>query len=162
MEREQMRMLLGRWGSTIKACADQQEIIDDWLNRTKNAQESALRAQEITCMPHGSGVGDPTGEAVITLEQIEACFAEAANKAKEDILERMRFKRAMDEAIEQLDIRQQDVIYRRYWNNQPIGEIANEKKYSQSSIEKIEIKAVDELIQITQESLRVFTGSIVL
>lgn len=100
-EREQMRktrMMLARWGCAmmeIRRMERRSRVLIDLLREVM----PTLQAQQITGMPHGSGVSDPVGRAVEQMEQRRGEYQRELDAIDAEIRQRQAEHRAVEELM---------------------------------------------------------------
>ena len=144
-ERESMkktRMQLGAWGWDELEIA-MMERRNRHLVECMSNLIPTLRAQQITGMPHGSGVGDPVGRAVERMEERREKYQAEIDKNNAEIKRRQESHAMMQELIDLwLTSQQKQILDLYYREDRTFEYIAGKIGYSREGIKKIEHKAV--------------------
>lgn len=144
-ERECMkrtRMQLGAWGWDEREIA-MMERRNRHIFECMSNLIPTLRAQQLTGMPHGSGVGDPVGRAVEHMEERREKYQAEIDKNNAEIKRRQESHAAMQELIDLwLTSQQRQILDLYYREDRTFEYIAGKIGYSREGIKKIEHKAV--------------------
>lgn len=148
-EREQMRKTrayLWRWGATMTVVKRKEAEIASMHFLVADAMQT-LHAQQITDMPRGTQVGDPTLRAVLELERRREAYEQTNAAATEVIVARLAEKRAVDELMQTwLTDFQIKILTLRYVNGHEWDYIALKIPCDESTARKQERKAVKKLM----------------
>ena len=142
-ERKRIEKLLWEWGTALKDCERRQTEIRRLMEQAEDA-DCVLRAQVITGMPRGGGVGDPTASAITmkdnALQRVKTLTDEInavmARKEKLDAIIRllpenrqtlldMRYRRGMSVSVEiplRMHISERTATY---WMTETLEKIAD-------------------------------------
>lgn len=147
-ERECMRKtrgMLARWGCAmmeIRRMERRSRVLIDLLRDIV----PTLRAQQITGMPHGSGVGDPVGRAVEQMEQRRGEYQRELDAIDAEIRQRQAEHRAMEELMRTwLTDLQIQIIDLHYREDRTYEYIAGKLNYTWDGVRKQEYKAIGKL-----------------
>ena len=144
-EREAMkktRMKLGAWGWDEREIA-MMERRNRHLVECMSSLIPTIRAQQITGMPHGSGVSDPVGRAVDRMEERREKYQAEIDKNNAEIKRRQESHAMMQDLIDLwLTSQQKQIIDLYYREGRTMEYIAGKIGYSREGIKKIEHKAV--------------------
>ena len=157
-EREQVRKTrayLWRWGATMSVVKRKEAEIASMHFLVADATQT-LHAQQITDMPRGTQVGDPTMRAVLELERRREAYEQTNAAATEVICARLAEKRMVDELMQTwLTDFQIQILTMRYVNNHDWDYIALKIPCAESTARAQEHRAVRKLmyrIDIQQKS----------
>ena len=147
-EREAMkktRLTLGRWGCAmmeIRRMERRSRQLIDLINDVT----PTIRAQQITGMPHGSGVSDPVGRAVEQMEQRRSEYQRELDEIDKEIRQRRAEQEAIDEKMRMwLTDLQIQIIDLHYREGRTFEYIAGKLTYYGRYVQKLEEKAVKKL-----------------
>lgn len=144
-ERECMgaaRKMLGTWG-----CAEREitrlERRNAWLMGRLSNLIPSLRAQQITGMPHGSGVSDPVWNAVERMEKDRDDIEAELSNNLDMIHHYDAARRSMDEKIRLwLTDLQIQIVELRYRDGRSEEYTAGKLNYTRNGVQKQEYKAL--------------------
>lgn len=108
-ERRRIERLLWSWGTALQDCERRRAEMRRLTKQAEDA-ECVLRAQALTGMPSGGGVGDPTASAV----QMRDDAMQRVKALADEINAIMARKAQMDAIIGMLPEREQELLTMRY------------------------------------------------
>ena len=140
--RRKMRDLLWSWGRAL----DRRESLQRELKRVGAMIEDlyasypGMRYGEIK---GSGGTGDPTYRAVERIDELLEAHKAEADTLQAEILENIRFKRAIDESMNDLSAIERRIIEMRYQNEWSWAYVAIKVNYAESTVREIETGVID-------------------
>ena len=108
-ERKRMNTMLWQWGTALKDCERRRAEIRRLMAQAEDA-DCVLRAQVLSAMPKGNGVGDPTAAAI----QMKDDALQRVAVLTAEINEIMAKKEKVDAVISMLPESRQTLLDLRY------------------------------------------------
>lgn len=144
-ERECMRKtrgMLTRWGCAKMEIRRMERRACKLIEQLRDIVPT-LQAQQLTGMPHGSGVSDPVGRAVEQMEQRRGEYQRELDAIDAEIRQRQAEYRDMEELIDTwLTDLQKQIIDLHYREDRTFDYIAGRLVYSERGVQKQEEKAI--------------------
>lgn len=152
--RAAVRRLLKRWGSATQTCRHKQEEIARLNGLIAGTYD--LHAQQLTGMPHGSGVSDPTAFTAAKADRMREAYQRRITDIVDDIAELMDFCTAIDQLLDDLPADQRRIIdlrYRRFSGTQynlwvRVARLAGVSEDWAKSLERRAVDTLSEKIDI--------------
>ena len=142
-KRKQVRRLLWRWGKVTVTCARLQKQLQDYSSLIESATD--VHGGALTGMPGSGTTGDPTARAAERLAYLRGRYQEMVDIITGEIDEEIRFAKAMEDAMECLDVQERRIIEMKYRLGMSTRKIHFSTHYHERTVERIDEKAVDKL-----------------
>lgn len=147
-EREQTRktrMMLARWGCAMMEIRRMERRSRTLIDLLRDIVPT-LQAQQLTGMPHGSGVSDPVGRAVEQMEQRRGEYQRELDAIDAEIRQRREEQEMIDDLMRLwLTDLQKQIIDLHFREGRTFDYIAGRLNYSEIGVKKQEFKAVSKL-----------------
>ena len=147
-EREQTRktrMMLARWGCAMMEIRRMERRSRTLIDLLRDIVPT-LQAQQLTGMPHGSGVSDPVGRAVEQMEQRRGEYQRELDTIDAEIRQRRAEHRDMEELMRMwLTEFQIQIIDLHYREGRSMEYIAGKFESGYEKVRKQEYRAVTKL-----------------
>lgn len=137
-EREAMRQLLRDWGNTVALIKLREKELEDMRERA----EPTIASPQLTGMPGGHTISDPTFRGVLVLEWFSHLYQKRFTEIQREIEEAQRTENVVSAVIGRLPIEQRIVLHKIYREKKTYAEAAEEIGYDERTAQRREESAI--------------------
>ena len=145
-DRNRMRQLLSDWGDTERLI----RLREDELKRMREEAEPSLSSPQLTGMPNGNTLSDPTYRCVEEREWFNRKYKERFEQIQREIDYASERERAVNIALRLLPVYQQQVIGMVYRMHMTYGQVGKELHCDERTAHRYEEAAVETLLSIAK------------